>query len=126
MFTKVKYTGSVPGADANTYNILNSISGGWPGNWPAQYGVYKVVIDIHHDNAGTLKWYKTQDDLGVASPTWVQMGQLAVAAPAATAGTQLEVFVEAEKHVKIDWVNGGAAQTTFQVDISLSSQRAQI
>ena len=125
-FPKIKYTGSTPGADTNTYNLLNSITGGWPGNWPACLGVYKVVIDIKHDQAGTLKWYKSMDDLSTQTPTWVQMGQLAVSAPASTAGTQAEIFVEAEKHVKIDWVNGSSAQSPWSVDISLSAQRAQI
>lgn len=125
-FPKIEYPGTVPGNDSNTYNLVNSHTAGWPGNWPAVFGIKKVVIDIHHNQAGTIKWYKTQDDLNVTSPTWAQMGQLAVAAPAATAGTQAEVFVEAEKHVKIDWVNGGTIQTTFQVDIALSDERAQI
>ncbi len=124
-FSKIKYTGTTPGADSNTYNLLNSHSAGWPGNWPALSGVYKVVIDIHHNQAGTIKWYKTMNDTPETA-TWVQMGELAVAAPAATAGTQAEVFIEAEKHVKIDWVNGGSAQTTFHVDMSLATDRAQI
>jgi len=125
-FPKIKYTGTTPGNDSNTYNLLNSITVGWPGNFPAIFGVYKVVIDIKHDALGTLKWYKSMDDLSTQSPTFVQMGQLSVAAPASTAGTQAEVFIEAEKHVKIDWVNGGTIQGTWSVDVSLSAHRAQI
>lgn len=125
-FPKIKYTGATPGADTNTYNLLNSITAGWPGNFPAVFGVFKVVIDIKHDQIGTLKWYKSMDDLATQTPTWVQMGELAVAAPASTAGTQAEVFIEAEKHVKVDWVNGNSAQSPFSVDISLSSQRAAL
>lgn len=122
-FPNVKYTGSTPGGDSNTYNIINSYTMGWPGNWPAMFGIYKVIIDIKHDQAGTLKWYKNMSDNDTG---WVQMGQLAVAAPASTAGTQAEVFVEAERHVKIDWVNGGSAQSPFSVNIALVDQRAQI
>lgn len=124
MFTSVKYTGAVPGADTNTYNLVNSITGGWPGYWPAAFGVHKVLIDIHHDKLGTIKWYKSMDDLSTQSPTWVQMDEVAVAAPASTDGTQVEILVEAQKHVKIDWVNGGTAQTTFHVNIGLTDQRA--
>ncbi len=124
-FAKLKYTGATPGADTNTYNLLNTHSAGWPGNWPALFGVYKIIVDIHHDKLGTLNWYKTMSDTPEAA-VWVQMGTLAIAAPAATAGTQAEIFVEAEKHVKVDWVNGGTAQTTFHVDMSLSDQRAVI
>jgi hypothetical protein len=123
-FPNVKYTGTTPGADSSDYTLVNSITGGWPGNWPACFGVFKVVIDIKHDQAGTLKWYKNMGD--VDSTGWVQMGQLAVSAPAATAGTQAEVFVEAQRHVKVIWTNGGTAQSPFSVNIALSDQRAQI
>ena len=127
MFTKAKYTGSTPGNDSNDYTLFNSITAGLPGNWPACFGVFKIVVDIKHDQAGTLKWYKTASDPTDRSDTgvtWSQMGQLSVAAPAATAGTQAEVFVEAEKHVKVVWTNGGTIQASFIVDISLADQRA--
>lgn len=122
-FPKIRYTGSTPGADANTYTLFNSYTAGLPGHWPAMSGTFKIVIDIKHDQAGTLKWYKNMSDNDTG---WVQMGQLSVTAPASTAGSQLEVFVEAERQVKVDWVNGGSAQSPFSVDIGLSSDRAQI
>ena len=128
-FAKAKYTGSTPGADANTYTLFNSITSGLPRNWPAMFGVYKITFDIKHDQAGTLKWYKTAADPTNASDsgaTYDQMGQLSVSAPASTAGTQAEIFVEAEGHVKVDWLNGGSAQSPFRVDIALVDQRAQI
>lgn len=124
-FAKATYTGTTPGTDSNTYTLFNSIVAGLPGHWPAMHGVFKVVIDIKHDQAGTLKWYKNMTDTDV-SGNWVQMGQLAVSAPASTAGTQAEVFIEAERQVKVDWVNGGTAQSPFSVDIGLSSQRAAL
>lgn len=122
-FPKFKYTGSTPGTDSDTYNLINSHSAGWPGNWPAVFGVYKVVLDIKHSHGGTLKWYKSANDIGETA-TWVQMGESAIAAPASTAGTQFEVFVEAQKHVKVDWVNGGTAQSPWVVDMSGSKQRS--
>jgi len=124
MFAHVKYIGTTPATDSNTYSLFNSIVAGMPGFWPAQYGVFKIVVDIKHDQAGTLKWYKNMGD--VDSTGWVQMGQLSVAAPASTAGTQAEIFCEAERQTKVEWVNGGTAQSPFSVDISLSSHRAQI
>lgn len=129
MFAKAKYTGTTPGTDSNTYTLFNSIVANLPGNWPALFGVYKILVDIKHDQAGTLKWYKTSGDPGNGSDTgvtWSQMGQLSVSAPASTAGTQAEIFVGAEKHVKVDWVNGGTAQGSWIVDISLDDQRAQL
>lgn len=124
-FAKAKYTGGAPTADSNTYPLFNSIVAGLGGNWPALHGVYKIVFDIKHDQAGTIKWYKNMTDTDSAG-NWYQMGQLAVAAPAGTAGTQLEIFVEAEFHVKVDWVNAGVAQSPFMVDIAFADQRAQI
>jgi hypothetical protein len=128
-FAKAKYTGATPGADSNDYTLFNSITAGLPGNWPALHGVFKVVVDIKHTQAGTLKWYKTDSDPTDASDsavTWSQMGQLSVSAPASTDGTQAEVFCEAEKHVKVLWTNGGVAQASWIVDISFSNQRAAI
>jgi hypothetical protein len=129
MFAKAKYTGATPGADSSDYTLFNSITAGLPGNWPALHGVFKIVVDIKHDQAGTLKWYKTDADPTNASDsgvTWYQMGQLSVSAPASTAGTIAEIFCEAEKHVKVVWTNGGTAQSPFKVDIALASQRAAL
>ena len=125
MSVSVKYTGAVPGADTNTYNLLNSITGGWPGYWPGVLNLYRVLIDIDHDNTGTIKVYKSNDDLSTQSPTWVQVDERSIAAPAAASGTKEEFLVEAHKHTKIDWVNGGVAQTTFVVNIALSDDKAQ-
>jgi hypothetical protein len=116
----ITYTGAVPGADSNTYNLLNTVTAGWPGNCLPMFGVHKIIIDLHHDKLGTLKWYKSSD----SGTNWRQMGQASVAAPAATEGTQVEIVVSGEKHIKIDWVNGGSAQTTFQPDIALSTDRS--
>lgn len=129
MTAKAKYTGSTPGADSNDYELFNSITAGLPGNWPALHGVYKIVIDIKHSHLGTLKWYKTDSDPTNASDsgvTWGQMGQLSVATPASTEGSLAEIFIEAEKHVKVLWTNGGTAQTSWIVDISFSEQRAAV
>lgn len=125
MSVAVKYTGTTPGADTNTYNLVNSIAGGWPGYWPAVYGLYRVLVDIDHDTAGTIKIYKSNDDVTTPSPTWVQVDERSVAAPAAASGTKEEILVEGHKHTKIDWVNGGAAQATFVVNITLSGDKAQ-
>jgi hypothetical protein len=132
-FAKVKYIGATPGTDTNDYTLFNSIVSRLPGNWAAVFGVKKVVISIKHSHGGTLKWYKTDSDPTLhdattpdSGVTWSQMGSLTVAAPASTEGTLAEVFVEGDKHTKIDWTNGGTAQTSFIVGIALADERAAL
>lgn len=114
------YSGPTPGADSSTYNLLNTVTAGWPEKAMALFGVKRLAIDLHHDNAGTVKWYKSSD----RGTNWRQMGQSSVAAPAATAGSLREILVEGQRDVKVDWVNGGSAQTTFLCDMTLCEDRA--
>lgn len=122
----IKYTGSTPGADSNTYNLLNSITSKWPGNWAAMFGVKKVILVLKHTQAGTVKWYTSEDDVYTASPTWNQIGESSITAPASTDGSIVEIPVETDRHTKIDWVNGGVAQASFYPHMSLSDERSAL
>lgn len=118
-FSRIKYTGSTPGADTDTYNLYDSTENGVEGLF-ALAGLKKFVVDIKHDTAGTLKWYKSNDK-GVS---WEQIGEEAIGIPAATATTYKEYTVEPYLHWKIDWVNGGSAQSPWDVDMALHGERA--
>ncbi len=118
--TQVKYTGTTPGEDANTYNIFSTVSA-FTGKSQAQMcGVNKVAIDIKHDEALTFKWYKS-DDRGT---TWLQVDQAAVAAPASTESTWKEFAFEPFPDFKVDIVNGGTAQAVWSVTIALLGERS--
>lgn len=127
-FSHLKYAGSTPGADANTYVLFATILPAAPtnamnANWPAKafqlLGVRKFCIDIDHVQAGTLNEYKS-DDRGA---NWRQVSTEAVAAPAASGVTRREYLVEADQDWKLEWVNGGVAQNPWVVDMALSDDR---
>jgi hypothetical protein len=121
-FSQLKYTGAAPGADSSTYVLFNSVTATFPERAFGLWGVHKFCLDLKCNQAGTLNWYKS-DDRGV---NWRQMGTLAVAAPAATDSVLAEFFVASERDFKLEWVNGGSAQTTWFLDMSLSDDRAAL
>lgn len=123
---RVKYTGSTPGADANTYTLFTTVTGTAPNSEIGQdffaiAGIRKFHLLLKFSQAGTLKWYESTDR-GV---NWRQIGQEAVAAPAATADIERDYIVEALRDFKIEWVNGGVAQSPWDPLMALDSQRAQ-
>lgn len=120
MFTRVTYSGTTPGADSNTYNLYNSTSDGG-GSGFAMKGYHFAVLDIKNAAAGTLKAYKSIDR-GV---TWNQIEQFSVAAAPTAESNKYEFLVEPYMEWKLDWVNGGASQSTmWVVDFALTDRRA--
>lgn len=117
----VKYTGATPGGDSNTYNLFSSVTA-FNGAWAAQgAGQKRLCINIKHSQALTLKGYKSSDR-GV---TWEQVYDSgSIAAPAATASTDLDFWFEPFPDFKVDLVNGGVAQVGFTVNLSLSPERS--
>lgn len=125
----IKYAGSTPGADANTYVLLATTNPGTStdpmnANWSQRFfaltGTRKVTLTLKCDNAGTLKVYEQKARNG----TWRQIDQVSVSAPAATSSFVAEFDVEGLDDWKLEWVNGGSAQTFWDVFLSLSDQRA--
>lgn len=121
-FSQLSYTGSTPGADSNTYVLFSTVTANWPERAFALWGVHKFCLDLKHNQAGTINWYKSND----RGTNWRQMGTVAVAAPASTDGTLFEAFVASERDFKLEWVNGGSAQSPWIVDMSLSDDRAAL
>lgn len=108
---RITYTGGTPGADANTYTIVNTDS--MEGLTPAHAGLSWVAVDIAHDAAGTINWYKK------VGSGWRQVGTEAIAAPPANTSTRRDFNIEPLRGFRLEWVNGGAAQTFFDVDAVL-------
>jgi hypothetical protein len=117
--TRAKYIGTTPGADSNTYNIFNTTVAFSGANFLSMLGISKIRVDIDHDNAGTFKWYKSED----RGTNWRQIDQEAVSAPASTETTGREFLVEGYMDWKLDWVNGGSAQDPWEVDIAFIEER---
>lgn len=117
---RFKYTGTTPGADALTYNIFSSVATFQGAGMAANMGYKRLVVDIKNAGGnGTLKLYKSPDR-GV---NWFQIDEISVTAPAANATNVYDFLVEEYEDFKLDWVNGGSAQTTWQLSIALSDSR---
>lgn len=121
--TRVKYTGATPGADANTYVLYSSVVA-WPTsrNMLAMHGIKRYVLHLTLDQSGTLNWYNSDD----GGTNWNLIGSeaITVAAAGTTEGNWQDVLIEGFQDFKMEWVNGGAAQTPFIADQSLDTERS--
>lgn len=122
-FSRLKYPGTTPGADANTYNLWTSATAGGA-NLAAMSGMRYFVLDLKNAAAGTLKVYKGSARDTTGATTFSQIEQFAVPAAPSTESNKFEFNIEPYSDWKIDWVNGGAAQTTWLVDMALSDKSA--
>jgi hypothetical protein len=115
--TRLKYTGSTPGADANTYVLFSTVAAACPGNWGPMCGFHTFHYDIDNDQAGTLNLYKSSN----RGTSWTQMSTTAVAIPAANTSNNGVLLIEGLADFKVEWVNGGSAQTVWAVDMDVST-----
>lgn len=115
-YARTKYTGSAPGADSNTYELFSTTTA-FPGAAGLQAaGVKRVRIDVAHNQAFTLNAYKSSD----RGANWNQVSTESISV-VANSTTQREFNVEPYADFKLEAVNGGSAQTTWSVDIALST-----
>lgn len=114
------YTGSTPGADSNTYPIFSSVTA-FPGKRFAQmFGLKRLFITVDNPQSGTVKYYRSAD----RGTNWVQVGGDQAATASATDVFTFDAVFLGFDDFKVDWVNGGSAQTGWTVTISLDSGRA--
>lgn len=116
---RITASGGTPGADSNTYVLFSTVVA-FPGaNYLPENGMKRLQSDIKNSAAGTLNWYKSSD----RGLTWQQIGTAAIADPGATSTNNYDWLVEEYADFKLEWVNGGSAQTTWKVDLALSDER---
>lgn len=119
--TVVRYTGATPGGDSNTYNLFSSVTAFSGASMAQNAGLKRLGLDIKHSQALTLKGYKSND----RGTTWEQVYDSgSVTAPASTDSTRLDFWFEPYPDFKIDLVNGGVAQASFSVNITLTNERS--
>lgn len=121
-----RYTGATPGADSSTYNLFSSVVA-FPGAGMANdLGYKRIFITIDNPQSGTLKFYRSIDaGNGIARGTnWVQVGGDQAATSSATDVFTFDGAILGFQDFKVDWVNGGTAQTGWTVTISLDDGRA--
>jgi hypothetical protein len=118
---QVKVVSATPGANSNTYNMFDSTvafaspSGG--STTMTAHDISRLELRLVNDQAGTLKFYTSTD----GGTNWDQTGgDIAVAANAATdINGPYDFLIDPYRDVKLDWVNGGSAQTTWRPSVVL-------
>lgn len=117
--TRVAYIGTALPANADTENIFSTQVSASSGFFQ-HAGIKRFLVSVKNDQAGTLKEYRSVD----GGATWDQISQTSVALVASTARNTYDFLVEPYEDWKLDWVNGGVTQTTFDIDLALETDRA--
>lgn len=111
---RLRYAGSTPGADSNSYVLFDTTaltSGGGLG-LTALGSPGRFVVNIRNDQTGTLRAYRLNGS------TWEQAYPDQAVAASSTGGIY-DFFVGTFDHFRLVWVNGGSAQTVWSVDMAL-------
>lgn len=118
----VKVIAATPGADSNTYNMFDSTvtfaapagSNGKSTTLMA-HGISRLEFRVANNASGTLKFYTSVD----GGTNWDQTGgDISVAASTSTdINGPYDFLVDPYKDCKLDWVNGGSAQTTWRPNV---------
>ena len=122
---RLKYTGTAPGADSAVYTIFStvataaagtgSVAANLPRDFVAWNNFHTFHWDIKHSQAGTMKGYWSND----GGTNWIQFYDTgSLAAPTLT--DKDDVPIAGLRDVKFEWTNGGSAQATWAVNMSMS------
>lgn len=119
MTTQVKMSATLPTGSATTTMIDTFVA--LKGTILSAADVARIVFAVKNSHACTLKVYESDD-----GTTYRQiLGDISVAAAAATdLNGPYDWFVEPYKYVKVDVVNGGTNQTTWDAFMRFESERA--
>jgi hypothetical protein len=115
-----RYTGSTPGADSSTYNLFSSVTAFTGASMASNNGLKRLVVTVDNPQSGTGKFYRSAD----RGTNWVQVGGDFAATSSATDVTPFDLLFEGFADFKLDWVNGGSAQTGWTVTIALTGERS--
>lgn len=115
MTTKLKYSGSTPGADTNTYTLFDTtaLCGAAKSSTASMLNADRITVRISNDQAGTLNVYRSQNN----GASW-QLTQSGISVSIGT-GNFYDFYVGGLLDWKIEWVNGGSAQTVWNIDMAL-------
>ncbi len=119
----IAYTGATPGADTNTYVLFDNTTAieFTRSVNPAVFKDFgRYVLILRNSGAGTLNAYGSHDGV-----QYFQYFSQAVAI-STTNVTPITIPVEPHKYVRVEWVNGGAAQSTWYVAQALDGERGTI
>jgi len=119
MITQVKMSTTLP-TGSNTTTLIDTFVA-LSGTVLAAADVKRIIFGVKNSHAFTLKVYESTD-----GTTYRQiLGDIAVAAaPATDLSGPWDWLVEPYKYVKVDQVNGGTNQTTWEPYMQFDSDRA--
>lgn len=113
--TRVKYTGSTPGANTTPVEIFSSVTAGWPKDHAVRHGIHTFNWDIFHGSDGAVTGQKL-DEAG----TWRQFYD-STNKTAGSTSSKGTVLVEGLPHFRFYWTNAAAvAQTAFAINMDFS------
>jgi hypothetical protein len=119
----VKYAGATPGADSAIYNLFDSTVYRSQARSVLRFADFmRYVLALKNSGTGTLKAFASMD----GGTTWVEFYELAVPASTVQRMNQITIPLEPHLDVKVDWVNGGAAQSTWYVGQALDDGQAPV
>lgn len=119
MITKLHYIGGTPtGAGVTTMFTTAQ----WGGADLLALGASKrYICTLKNDQAGTLRWYGS-NDRGVS---WFLAGEQAI--PSAGTGTNtIDIHCSVFSDFKVEWTNGGVDQGTWIVNQGLDDDRSPV
>ncbi len=112
-FSRLFYRGQPPGADTKVYTLFDSTVLFPAANMVQQAGLLRFVAEVAHTNNGALRLFRSEDR-GVR---WQQVEQLE--APGTDGQSQVDWDIEPYSDIRVDWKNGGFAQTAWTVVMNL-------
>ena len=119
-------SGTTPGADSNTdtmWSTTATVNGDrqYPKRFFSMQGFARARLSIDHSHNGTLKWYHSTD----GGAKWTQVGSQAATAVANEA-TVVDILIEGEPDFKVEWTNGGTAQSPWSAYLTLSTDSSPV
>lgn len=123
MITRIKYTGTALPEDSDTetiYSTLSNVAHGQAksGDVLRQVGARRCVVDVFCSHKGTLQASLSNDD----GTNWRKYKEHVM--PPTTAGQvwHFEFEVSGLRDFRLQWVNGGTTQTTFDINVYLTDE----
>lgn len=114
----VTYSGSTPGANSNVYPLFSTVTAFQGARFPQCCGLKRFMVDLKHSHDGTFRLSKSVN----RGTSWTIVNEQA-ATGGGTDSNTYDANIEPYDDFKVDWVNGGSAQSTWFPSLSFSDER---
>jgi len=121
--THVTYTGTAPAADAASYVLFDTtVASPNARNFFALAGIQRFRLEMKNSEAGTTvaSWSEN------GGTTWNVYDSVATVAATATVTNGVDYNVGNYRDWKLTWTNGGVAQATWIIAMSMSTDQASV